>query len=657
MVKKSLRQRQRPLRIEPLESRRLLTGSDCGIEPLAEFAAVSLPLQSVTSVVSATDAGSTRDTAANLGSLDGTVQLSGSLSRTDLIDAIQFSVSANADFSVRLSNLNRNADLYLFDVDGKQIASSALMGRSVDSITGSLVAGTYFVSVVNATLSSTNYRLSLSANLRRELPPATPSTPPTTTQPDATSPSNTPLSNTQPASTTPANTTPVSNPPSTSVAPLADVAYYGGSRDWNLNAVRAPEAWAAGYTGKGVTVAIVDTGVDLNHSDLVQNLYVNPEEIAGNGVDDDGNGYVDDVHGYDFADGDASPDDLNGHGTHVAGTIAAARNGVGATGVAPDAKIIPVRVLDRNGSGSDAGVAAGIRYAAKLGADIINLSLGGVYSRAIDSAIEYARSVGSIIIAAAGNESASVPGYPARFSSTASNVISVAAYNSSSSLASFSNRVGNSGAVQVDAPGVGIYSTYMGGGYATLSGTSMATPHVAGLAALILSANSTLTSRELRDLLATGTSGRASGSDSIGMANASISVAYAAAGLKTVASSSMGQRVAGTIGSQRSITVRTKAVADPWLVTSAIDTKVELKQADFTRRIDDRRQPTVATARPQLLDITSVSRSTQLDAFFSTYDPEDLTGRAFDDYFLLTQDKIFASSSLVNPSGSVNAPE
>jgi len=612
-VKKSLRQRQRPLRIEPLESRRLLTGNDCGNERLAGFAAGSLPLQSVTSVFTATDAGSTRDTATNLGSLDGTKQLSGSLSRTDLIDAIQFSVNANADFSVRLSNLNRNADLYLFDADGKQIASSALTGRSVDSITGTLVAGSYFVSVVNATLGATNYRLSLSANLRRELPPPATSAPPNTTSPNTTSPDNTPSA---------------SHPPSTSpsVAPLADVAYYGGNREWNLNAVGAPEAWAAGYTGKGVTVAIVDTGIDLDHPDLVQNLYVNPGEIAGNGIDDDGNGYVDDIHGYDFVDGDASPDDLNGHGTHVAGTIAAARNDVGATGVASDAKIIPVRVLDRNGSGSDSSVAAGIRYAAKLGAKIINLSLGGVYSRAIDSAIDYARSIGSIIIAAAGNESAAVPGYPARFSSTDSNVISVGAFNSSRSLASFSNRVGNSGSVQVDAPGVGIYSTYMGGGYATLSGTSMATPHVAGLAALILSANPTLTSRELRELLATGTSGHAAGSDSIGMANAATSVAYAAAGLKTVANSSTGQRIAGVIGSQRSVTVRTTTATDEWFATSVTNAKVELKQADTTSRNIDQRQSTVATSKPQFIDTVSVSRATPLDAFFSTYDSEDLTG-------------------------------
>ena len=410
------------------------------------------------------------------------------------------------------------------------------------------------------------------------------------------------------------------------------MAYFGSSREWNLNAVGAPEAWAAGYTGKGVTVAVIDTGVDLDHPDLVQNLYVNPGEIAGNGIDDDQNGFVDDVHGYDFVDRDATPDDLNGHGTHVAGTIAAARNNIGSTGVAPDAKIIPVRVLDRNGSGSDASVAAGIRYAAKLGADIINLSLGGVYSRAIDTAISYARSLGSIIIAAAGNESAAVPGYPARFSATDDNVISVGAYRSSGRIASFSNRVGNSGSVQIDAPGVGIYSTYMGGGYATLSGTSMASPHIAGLAALTLSANPNLTSRELRDLLATGTSGRAAGSDSLGKANASITVAYAAAGLKTVSTAPAGQRAAATTATQRSVTARTTAADDSLFAASESIAKTDFKKADVTIRSSDPippiSQPTSPNSKPLFLDAVGVTQTKAFDVFFASYNADEREAEA-----------------------------
>ena len=98
------------------------------------------------------------------------------------------------------------------------------------------------------------------------------------------------------------------------------MAYYGGSNDWNVNSINAPEAWAQGYTGQGVVVAVVDTGVDMNHPDLVSQIWVNPGEIAGNGIDDDHNGYVDDRSGWDFSAGDNNPDDGNGHGTHVAGT-------------------------------------------------------------------------------------------------------------------------------------------------------------------------------------------------------------------------------------------------------------------------------------------------------------------------------------------------
>lgn len=510
---------RRLLRLESLEGRRLLAGNvlDLTQTPIAAAEA------GATDMVAATDAGSTRATAANIGSVDGAVRLAGSLSFIDRADTIAFTVDRGAEVQVQLSGLNRDANLYLSDSEGNLVGYSTRFGARTELISESLSEGEYYVSVVARSYWSTRYQLSISAEL----------------QPDPTPVESSPLDSPSVGTT------------------LQDVGYFGGARDWNLNAVGAPESWSAGYTGDGIVVAVVDTGVDLDHPDLVSNLFVNAGEIAGNGIDDDGNGFVDDVHGYDFADRDSDPNDVSGHGTHVAGTIAAINNGVGATGVAPDATILPVRVLGANGSGSTLDVAAGIRYAADLGADIINLSLGGGYSRAIDSAIDYARALGSFIVAAAGNESSATPGYPARFSATDDNVISVGAYTSSGGLARFSNDVGGSGAVQVDAPGVGIFSTYVGGRYATLSGTSMAAPHVAGLAALTLSANPSLTSAELRDLLASGTIGRAGGSDAIGSVAAQTTVGYAAAGIGAGvnASSSL---ASGSQNAERSQSSRTK---------------------------------------------------------------------------------------------------
>ena len=236
------------------------------------------------------------------------------------------------------------------------------------------------------------------------------------------------------------------------------------------------------------------------------------------------------MHGWDFASGDNNPNDENGHGTHVAGIIAADQNGIGTTGVAPDATIMPVRVLDSSGSGTAQAVAAGIRYAAQNGADIINLSLGGSLSTVIQAAIQYAQSLHVLVVAAAGNDSGSTPGYPARFSATMNNVISVGAYSSANQIAGFSDRVGSSGAVQVDAPGVNVYSTYIGDRYATLSGTSMAAPQVAGLAALALSANPNLSAADLRNVIVNGANHAISGSDSRGGINAALTVALAAAG-------------------------------------------------------------------------------------------------------------------------------
>ena len=446
---------------------------------------------------------------ADIGNLDGTAIISSSLGWFNSYDRIGFSVQRDADVAIRLDSFWTDVDLYLTDSNGYIVDYSLNWGTTAESIDVRVDAGSYYVWSLATSWYTTGYRMEITANQVPE-----------------------PLPEPEPA--------PDPGTPSEGVAPLTDVAYFGGSNEWGLNDIGAPEAWAAGYTGEGVTVAVVDTGVDLDHPDLYGNLFVNEGEIPGNGIDDDANGYIDDVNGFDFADYDADPNDVHGHGTHVAGTIAALDNGFGATGVAPDATILPVKVLGDNGSGSSTSVAAGIRYAADLGADIINLSLGGGYSSQIESAINYARSLGSLVVAASGNEYSSVPGFPAQFSASYDNALSVGAYDSAGNKAAFSNGVGSSNAVQVDAPGVGVFSTYVGGGYATMSGTSMATPHVAGLAALTLSANPALTSAAIRDLLVSGVVGQANGSDSIGKASSLYSVAYAAAGITADGSSSAG---------------------------------------------------------------------------------------------------------------------
>lgn len=523
--------------------------ADCTDPALALAVATSMPF--AVSVAVTADALPDRDPAARAESFAGLRRFSGSLSRFDPVDTVQFSVDRTADIHLGLSGLKRDANLYLIDGSGKLIGRSQNAGRSAESIQTTLRAGDYSIAVVAAGFGTTPYRLSLSAELR---PKADPTPAPASLAP--------------PAAHLPAAPLPAELPRTERVVqPLADVAYFGGSREWNLNAIAAPEAWAAGYTGQGVVVAVIDTGVDLDHPDLIQNLYVNPGEIPGNAIDDDGNGFIDDVHGYDFVDRDAKPDDLNGHGTHVAGIIGASRNHFGATGIAPATSILPVRVLDRNGAGNDVQVAAGIRYAAQLGANIINLSLGGAYSFAIDAAIDFARSLGSLVVAAAGNESSSLPSYPGRFSATNDHVISVGAYSSSGRRASFSNSVGNSRSIQVDAPGVSIYSTYVGGRYASLSGTSMAAPHIAGLAALTLSANPSLTTRELRDLLSSGAVGRAVGSDALGSATALTTVAYAAAGLATAPPPTLDSGRASSANSTslpRPGTLRTASNVEPW---------------------------------------------------------------------------------------------
>ncbi len=273
-----------------------------------------------------------------------------------------------------------------------------------------------------------------------------------------------------------------------------------GGNNWGADLINAPTAWNEGYTGEGVVVAVIDGGVDYNHQDLQDNIWTNSKEIAGNGKDDDGNGFVDDVYGWNFHDNNNDTLDRDGHGTHVAGTIAGVNNDYGVTGIAYDAQIMSVKVLDDSGSGYYSSIVDGIYYAVDNGADVINLSLGGEYpSWDVDLAIAYAHESGVNVIMAAGNNSGETPLYPASYADNYG--IAVGAVDRNDELADFSNRAGNDEINYVTAPGVNIYSTVPNNGYEFYSGTSMAAPHVSGMVALMLSADPTLTPDQISEII------------------------------------------------------------------------------------------------------------------------------------------------------------
>lgn len=250
--------------------------------------------------------------------------------------------------------------------------------------------------------------------------------------------------------------------------------------------VGAASAWDV-TTGSGrVIVAVIDTGVDYTHPDLAGNMWRNPGEVPGNGMDDDGNGFVDDVYGWDFANNDNNPMDDNGHGTHVAGIIGAiGNNGLGVAGVAWRVQIMALKFLNSSGTGQLSNAIRALNYAVAMGAHVSNNSYsGGGYFQAFADAIAAAGRAGHIFVASAGNAGQNndvSPTYPASYN--LDNIISVAATDRNDRLASFSNFGART--VDIAAPGVQIYSTYRGGGYMSMSGTSMAAPFVAGAVALL----------------------------------------------------------------------------------------------------------------------------------------------------------------------------
>ena len=270
---------------------------------------------------------------------------------------------------------------------------------------------------------------------------------------------------------------------------------------WGLSAdigVDAMRAWNLTTGSTEVVVAIIDTGVDYNHPDLAANIWSNPGEIPGNGLDDDHNGYIDDIHGINTIRGSGNPMDDNQHGTHVAGTIGAVgNNGLGVSGINWNVRIMGLKFLNSSGSGGVSDAIEAIRYMVLMKNRGVNVRVcnnswgGGGFSQSLFEAIKEANAAGIVFAAAAGNETNdndATPSYPAGYD--VANVVSVAAVDNEQNLGWFSNYGAES--VDIAAPGVNILSTIPGSRYAALSGTSMATPHVSGSLALLAAADPSL---------------------------------------------------------------------------------------------------------------------------------------------------------------------
>ena len=256
-----------------------------------------------------------------------------------------------------------------------------------------------------------------------------------------------------------------------------------------IDAIYNPADGKDEYTGgRGVIVAVIDTGIDLDHPDLEENIYTNSLELWGvPGVDDDGNGFIDDVHGWNFVANSNNPDDDHGHGSHCAGTVGAVGdNKLGVVGVAPGVTLMPIKVLDSSGSGSFSDVMAALDYCVMMGVNVTSNSYGSPDEEGtlVGESFDAAKAAGILHIASAGNSgNSSGTGDRVEFPGRYDSVIAVAATNINDTRASFSSTGPD---VAISAPGVNVRSTYKNGGYRNLSGTSMACPHVAGAAAVLM---------------------------------------------------------------------------------------------------------------------------------------------------------------------------
>ena len=273
----------------------------------------------------------------------------------------------------------------------------------------------------------------------------------------------------------------------------------GGIPDADID---SPEGWELQTGSSDTVIGVIDTGVDYTHPDLDDNMWTNPGEIRDNGIDDDGNGYVDDYFGYDFVNSDGDPFDDNSHGTHVSGTIAGeGNNGTGITGTSWDGQIMALKFLDASGFGTTFDAIQAVEYATMMGADLTSNSWGGGgFSEGLAEAIAASGEEEMLFVAAAGNNGSDTDVfsfYPASYD--LDNIISVAATDDRDNLAGFSN-FGDT-TVDLGAPGVNILSTVPEGGYGFKDGTSMATPHVAGVVSLLLAEEPGLNAEEAKDII------------------------------------------------------------------------------------------------------------------------------------------------------------
>ncbi|MDF0553691.1 S8 family serine peptidase [Kamptonema sp. UHCC 0994] len=463
-------------------------------------------------VAADTKLGDELGSATNLGSLSDNPTLSGFVGDAKPDDFYRFTLSVTSDLKLNVSGLSADLDVALIkDINNNNAVeppdivqvSENSDANSEEINLNDLLPGTYFVRVFRFEEAQTNYTMSLSA---------IPSPPPP--------PGSSAIAGYDTTFGYGLINAAAAVAQSIGKAPFPDVPNLGGD-EWGRDLVNAPEVWAQGLTGDGIVVAVVDSGVDYDHPDLTGNIWTNSGEFgldangvekATNGLDDDGNGFVDDFRGWDFVNSDNNPMDENSHGTHVAGIIAAKKDGVGITGVAPTVKIMPVRTVDKDGVGKVSNGIAGIRYAVDNGADVINLSFGGndMEAERLD-AIRYAESKGVVVVSAAGNSSNGRPNLPARLADEVG--IAVGSITRDVQFSEFSNRAGVVAIDYVIAPGgdggrsdVGdVYSTVPlslpGIPYRYFFGTSMAAPHVAGVVALIRQANPNLTPKEIEKIV------------------------------------------------------------------------------------------------------------------------------------------------------------